>query len=486
MNAARRVASLAAFIAPLLLYGFTAHRFVGFWDVGEMDTVPYILGIAHPPGLPLYTLAGWAFSHAFPLGSVAFRMSLFSAICMSVAAWCVYAIVNELRRDPVSGVVAAWLFAAGAVAWTVATRADVHAFEIALYAIALLLLLRWYALPSPARIYALAVAFGLAVAAHPVGLLLLPAILSIVIAKLHEADNRSLLVACAIAIVSATAWFLYLPLRSAYVTAAHLDPVAQMGLVGNAFWDYDHPVMLRNFIDLVFAHDLDLGSALHAYAGDGYFEAVATFVALAARELTPLGLITVGLGIVRGWYEREIRVAALCVAGAAPSLFALGFSAESDVSRYFLPSFVALCTIAGYGLGALRIQLIRAPAQALLCCAAAFLVVTQPTISGQAGDRRALDQANAVLQTTPDDAVVVASWTLAPALAYRAYVDRAAGHRTIVPAWFGETGYELESWSARRPVFVVGTPEGSVRGFRLERLSAQPDLYRVERRAAQL
>lgn len=478
--------SLAAFGAPLLLYGFTAHRFVGFWDVGEMDTVPYILGIAHPPGLPLYTLVGWAFSHALPFGSVAFRMSLFSALCMSVAAWCVYAIVTELRRDPLSAVLAAWLFAAGGIAWTIATRADVHAFAVALYALTLLLLLRWCARPSAVGLNAAGLAFGLAVAAHPIGLFLLPAILIVVIAKLHETQTRWLFTATLLSCVFAGVWFAYLPLRSAYVTAAHLDPVAQMGIVGNAFWDYDHPVSPDNFLDLVFARDLDVPSALHAYANDGYLDSAVSFATVAGRELTAIGLVAVVLGICFAYYERDGRVAVLCVAGAAPALFALGFAGESDASRYYLPAFAALSATAGYGLAALRWRFARVPAQIALLVTIVVLLTTQPTISGQADDRRALDQADAVLAATPEDAIVVASWTLAPPLAYRAYVDHAVGGRTIVPAWFGETANQMEAWSAQRPVFVVGTPEGSVRGFRLERLSAQPELYRVERRTAQL
>ncbi len=481
-----RLASLAAFGAPLILYAVTAHRFVGFWDVGEMDTVPYILGIAHPPGLPFYTLAGWVFSHALAFGPVAFRMSVFSALAMSIASWCVYAIVRELHGDAVPAVLAAWLFACGGVAWTVATRADVHAVEIALYATTLLLLLRWYRKPNRPRLYVTALTFGLAVAAHPVGLFLLPALLTLVIARLDETDGRPLLVASLIAVVSATIWLLYLPLRSAYVTAAHLDPVAQLGVIGNAFWDYDHPMVPANFFYLVSAQDLDVAAGFHGYANGGFSDALSSFFALCAHEMTPLGLIAAAIGAFFAVRRRDVRIAALFIAAVSPALFALGFRDESDASRYFLPAFVVLASLAGYGLSGLANALVRVPAHIAMLIVAGVLATTQPTISGQADDRRALDEANAVLQRTPDDAVIVASWTLSPALAYRAYVDRATGRRTIVPAWIGEIADRLDGWSARRPVFVVGTPEGSVRGFRLERLSAQPELYRVERTTAQL
>ncbi len=98
----RRTCGALAFAAPLALYVASAYRDVTYWDVGEMDTVPYILGIAHPPGLPLYTLLGWAFAHAVPFGSVAFRMSFLSALAMSVAAWFVFSIVVDLCDDSIA------------------------------------------------------------------------------------------------------------------------------------------------------------------------------------------------------------------------------------------------------------------------------------------------------------------------------------------------------------------------------------------------
>jgi len=42
-------------------------------DVGELQFVGYVLGTAHPTGYPLYTMLSWAFTHAVPLGTVAWR-----------------------------------------------------------------------------------------------------------------------------------------------------------------------------------------------------------------------------------------------------------------------------------------------------------------------------------------------------------------------------------------------------------------------------
>ncbi|NIO71864.1 MAG: DUF2723 domain-containing protein, partial [Anaerolineae bacterium] len=47
-------------------------------------------GIAHPTGYPLYTMLGWLWSHVLPLGDVAYRMNLFSALWAAVAVTLLY------------------------------------------------------------------------------------------------------------------------------------------------------------------------------------------------------------------------------------------------------------------------------------------------------------------------------------------------------------------------------------------------------------
>ena len=44
-------------------------------DSGELISVSHTLGIAHPPGYPLYILVGKIFTF-FPAGNIAFRMNL--------------------------------------------------------------------------------------------------------------------------------------------------------------------------------------------------------------------------------------------------------------------------------------------------------------------------------------------------------------------------------------------------------------------------
>lgn len=85
----------ASFALPLALYLFSLDGDVGFWDTGEMQTVPYIAGIAHPTGYPTFTMLGWLFTHAVPLGSVAWRTTFMCALCYAFAS-----LFRRLNVDP--------------------------------------------------------------------------------------------------------------------------------------------------------------------------------------------------------------------------------------------------------------------------------------------------------------------------------------------------------------------------------------------------
>ena len=72
------------------VYQTTMCRTVSFIDAGELATVASLLGIAHPTGYPLFTLAGWVFLHLIPFGRVIWKLNLFAAVCCSIAVFGFY------------------------------------------------------------------------------------------------------------------------------------------------------------------------------------------------------------------------------------------------------------------------------------------------------------------------------------------------------------------------------------------------------------
>jgi hypothetical protein len=139
----------------LALYVRTAAPTVLPADGGEFQFVPYIAGIAHPTGYPLYTMLGWLWSHVLPFGDVAYRMNLFSVLWAAVAVTLLYRtsviflrLVNPaISRGTlhVSALVATATFAVSRTFWSQAIIAEVYSLNAFFVVLILYLLLKWEA-----------------------------------------------------------------------------------------------------------------------------------------------------------------------------------------------------------------------------------------------------------------------------------------------------------------------------------------------------
>ena len=150
---------------------------LGFWDTAELQTVAPLLGTAHPTGFPTYVLLGWLVDRAAsPFGEPAFRMNLFAALCVAVAAAVTVDLVRVLTRSTLLGVLAGLGLALTRIVWAIGTHAEAHALHLAFVAILLRLLVAWEAgswrRPSDRWLVAAAVVFGLAAGNHSLTLLL--------------------------------------------------------------------------------------------------------------------------------------------------------------------------------------------------------------------------------------------------------------------------------------------------------------------------
>ena len=83
-------------LAAFCLYLLTLAPTVLEADSGEFQFVPWLPGITHPPGYPLYTLLGWLWTHLLPLNDVAWRMNLLSAVFAAVTVGLTYAVARQL------------------------------------------------------------------------------------------------------------------------------------------------------------------------------------------------------------------------------------------------------------------------------------------------------------------------------------------------------------------------------------------------------
>src|SRR5206468_2302043 len=244
------------FLAALLLYSWTLAPTVTLVDSGELIVVAHGLGVAHPPGFPLWVLLAHLAS-LVPLGNVAMRVNFSSALFAALASAMLALVVAELmitasylatskrrKRGTQHGkkaehsaidwlVIVAPALGAGLLMvfsrtlWSYATIAEVYSLNALLILTVFFLMLRWRrrivadqgdsgaAVTQHDRLlYTAALVFGLALGVHHVTVgLTLPALAVIVYRTqgLRFFTSRRLLYAALISIAAMVAVYAYLP-----------------------------------------------------------------------------------------------------------------------------------------------------------------------------------------------------------------------------------------------------------------------------------
>ncbi len=133
---------------------------IGFHDSGDMIPASFHLGICHPPGYPFYNLFGKIFSILLPIGNIAYRFNLMSAIFASLACMMVYFIVLKVGSSEKEGgrseksllphlsslipaVVAAFMLAFAVTFWEQAVVAEKYALNALFSTLLIFILLKW-------------------------------------------------------------------------------------------------------------------------------------------------------------------------------------------------------------------------------------------------------------------------------------------------------------------------------------------------------
>lgn len=194
-------APLLAFLLPLTVYVMTMARGLVWGDGIELASVAATLGIAHPTGYPLFTMAGHVLTW-LPMGSVYWRVTLLCALAMAGSALIVFHILRSLgealwSESFPSATPRSVLALAGALAfawsfspWDGATLTEVYGFEL-LFQLGLAALgLRVARTRSRRAFLAMAFLFGLGLTHHMLTLVALPFLAVALIGFLAERKSE--------------------------------------------------------------------------------------------------------------------------------------------------------------------------------------------------------------------------------------------------------------------------------------------------------
>src|SRR5213595_2211732 len=377
------------FLVALLLYGWTLAPTVTLTDSGELIVVARGLGIAHPPGVPLWIILAHLAS-LMPFGNIAVRINFSSALFAALACAMLTLTVAELtitasylamskRRKKVGqqsktaeesgparllfavpAVGAGLLMAFSRTLWSYATITEVYGLNTLLILGIFFLMLRWrrhivadkmhigtainageitsQITSYDAYLYAAALVFGLALGVHHVTVALtLPAIAVIVYRTqgVRFFTGRRLIYAALISIGALIAVYAYLPL------AASRSPVINWG----------HPRSMQEIWWHLTGRQYQV---YFSFKPEIMGEQFAEFCRMALREFgfpwLPLSLVLAFAGFVDAFNRNRTTFWFLLTVIIADLAYALSYEIAEDKDAYYLPAFISIAIAAGAGI----------------------------------------------------------------------------------------------------------------------------------------
>ena len=228
--------ALGAGLVAFVVYLRTLLPGIAFGDWGEMQTVPHVLGVAHPTGYPTYVLIAWL-AELLPFGSVAFRANLLSAVFVGATVGTLVLIGLRLGVRPAIAAGGALALGAVGTVWAAATVLEVNPLHLLFGALLLHRSLVWADRRSTRDLVIGGLLVGLALGNHLLTLFLAPFVgLFVLWAGRRELRARPwILAGAAGAGLLGLAVYVYIPL------AASLSPPLA----------YNHPTTLDGFLWLV-------------------------------------------------------------------------------------------------------------------------------------------------------------------------------------------------------------------------------------------
>lgn len=377
---------------------------VASYDAANLETKAHVLGIGHPTGYPTFIMLGKLFTY-LPIGDIAYRVNLSSAVYGTLAVLFVYLIGLRLNGGGVVAASAAAIaFAVSKTFWSQSIIAEVYSLNALMIGATLYSLLLWRYRRRDRYLLLAAFMAGLALTDHLTSGLLIPSAIAMVfLVDRSKLTDLGLLAKAAGMFLIGLLPYLYLPVR------ASMNPPLNEGNPSNLY-RFLQVVSGGNFKDKMFTFGpLELLHRSTVYLEHLYqqFPLVLTIVAVAGILIT---------------LSKDRAVLLLFgVLGATTLLYALEYNIP-DIEEYFIPTYLLLAAWMAVGLGWMMeytragIKRLKAPLQVRTLGVAISAVVLMLPLWNLSSTYRAVDLSHyyggrkvleAIEQYVPRDAVIL-------------------------------------------------------------------------------
>lgn len=370
------------YLPGIVIFGLfmaALHPTITAGDSGEIAAAAFSLGIPHPSGYPLYASIAKSFTHALPLGNMAYRVNIVSAMFGAASCWMIYLITLKIvgaglapaKEGQPQGLPLRLpaFFAAASLAlshefWYRSTVAEVYTLNAFLVLLIVYVLLVWRGknsgqwsvvngqergsrigtvlggIANSRLLYFAAFLLGLGIGNHHTIVLIIPgAILFILWSVIGSQKAKvTLIVHCSLLIaffLFGTSIYLYLPVRS----------------FKNPFMDWGDPQNLHNFMD-VFTRKSYLPQEM-GMGWEVFVKQLKTFDPL--HEFTFIGVLFGLIGMWGLWKANRVAATMLLSTFILTSygLILLAGSSTKDVDvfkKFYLPAYAVFSIMIGVGM----------------------------------------------------------------------------------------------------------------------------------------
>lgn len=387
------------FALSFSIYSITLLRETDVGDSAELALQSYQLGVAHPPGYPVFIFLGNIFCKLIPSPMVA--TNVLCAVSTSLAIAMMSLMILRLTNSLYPSFIAPLIFAFLPVIWDFAVVTEVYNVNILFLSVVFFLMMLWDEKRSANILITAAVVYGISFGTYLANALLLPAFIFLIYRKNEQRIPNLILFGTLTAVFSLAA------LTFAYFRSAQFPPMGSEYVPNSVdgvikfFSGYQYKTM-----------------KLHKLAF--YTERVPDHIFIFLKNTLFIGVPIAIAGLVALWRRNK------SLAGFFLLIFAInmGYFTNYNVAAFYTmvtPSYFIFALLTGYGIWALsqknhklRPLLIVAPA---MICAVNVAMQLSDRVA-RAGSMEVTTNAKSTLEKLPKDAVVICEWDSFTTLSY--------------------------------------------------------------------
>ncbi|MEW6536149.1 MAG: DUF2723 domain-containing protein [Candidatus Auribacterota bacterium] len=330
-------AELFVFTVTFVVYLKTLCPVIYVGDSGELTAAALSLGIAHPPGYPLYVILGKLFSIIIPGGPSAFEMNLFSAWWGSCSAVALYSVLKLLRLHRLTCACMALTLAFINPFWSQAVVARVYTLNSFLMLCALACLIHWYTAAKEKSLARYFVFLGFGLANHTIAIITLPLflVLTFSFSAFKTIYQPKKIMRYALAALPGLSLYLFLPLRALTSPAINWgNPGKHMNLMSfilrSEYWDRKYVHNIEDTVDV----------AVH-------------YLSLIPKEFLYIGTLFIVIGVYAVFRQSKRIGLAVVLLYALNIYFMILHASRPDIyywPRYIIPAFISVTVLLAFGL----------------------------------------------------------------------------------------------------------------------------------------